>query len=98
MFTENLRESFRTFCWPLKFWVAIYEYLRLPLAPVYGGFPVKLRTFLGSPIYPHPNESPEQLAARTSEALKQLIYKHQKLPGNILRALLARLYESKKLN
>ncbi|KAB7494906.1 Transmembrane protein 68 [Armadillidium nasatum] len=51
MFTQNVREAFRTFCWPQKFWVYIYEKLKLPFAPVYGGFPVKrVNVFLSQEI------------------------------------------------
>ncbi|MCL4131770.1 UNVERIFIED_CONTAM: hypothetical protein GTU68_044948, partial [Idotea baltica] len=96
MFTENLRESFRTFCWPQRFWVYIYEKWKVPFAPVYGGFPVKLRTYLGPPIFPLPDETPEELALRTQHAVEALIEKHQRLPGNILRALVARVYDRKK--
>ena len=53
MFTENIRESFRTPSWGRGFFRWLYEKTRLPLVPIYGGFPVKLRTFLGPPLeYP----------------------------------------------
>ncbi|KAK3853347.1 hypothetical protein Pcinc_040105 [Petrolisthes cinctipes] len=98
MFTENLREAFRTMSWPQWLWIALYEKFRFPCAPIYGGFPVKLRTHLGKPIHPKPNESPEDLAARVHKGVGDLIQQHQRLPGNILRALLARVYESPKID
>ena len=41
MFTENVRESFRavTLFRPLFEW--LYNLTKLPLVPLYGGFPVK---------------------------------------------------------
>lgn len=44
----------------------LYERFRLPIAPVYGGFPVKFRTFLGDPIPYDPNTSAVELAERVS--------------------------------
>ncbi|XP_068215596.1 DGAT1/2-independent enzyme synthesizing storage lipids isoform X1 [Palaemon carinicauda] len=96
MFTENVREAFRTVSWPQKFWSMLYEKFRFPMAPIYGGFPVKLRVHLSNPIHHLPNETPEELAIRIQESLEKLIRDHQKLPGNILRALIARVYESPK--
>ncbi|KAK8397473.1 hypothetical protein O3P69_004911 [Scylla paramamosain] len=97
-FTENIREAFRVVAWPQRLWVTLYEKLRFPCAPIYGGFPVKLRTHLGEPIYPKPGESPEELAERIQESLAALIRENQKLPGRILRALMARVYEAPKQN
>ncbi|KAK7067977.1 Transmembrane protein 68 [Halocaridina rubra] len=96
VFTENIREAFRTVIWPRRLWLGLYEKLRFPCAPIYGGFPVKLRAHLGKPIYHEPGETPEELATRVQRSLEDLILKNQKLPGNILRALLARVYESPK--
>lgn len=58
----------------------------------------QLRTHLGKPILPRPEESPEELAVRVHKAVSDLIQHHQRLPGNISRALLARLYESPKID
>ncbi|XP_076032896.1 DGAT1/2-independent enzyme synthesizing storage lipids [Oratosquilla oratoria] len=96
MFTENVREAFRTVSWPQALWRTIYEKTRLPCAPIYGGFPVKLRTHLGKPVLAMPGETAEELAVRVETALQELINKHQRLPGNIFRALLARVYEKPK--
>ena len=42
----------------------MYERFRLPIAPVYGGFPVKFRTFLGDPIPYDPNTNATELAEK----------------------------------
>ena len=57
----------------------------------------QLRTHLGKPITPEPGETPEELANRVYSAINNLIQRHQKMPGNILRALAARVYEKSKL-
>lgn len=42
----------------------LYEKFRYPFAPMYGGFPVKLRTFLGDPIPYDPKITAEELAEK----------------------------------
>lgn len=42
----------------------LYEKFRYPFAPMYGGFPVKLRTFLGDPIPYDPEVTAEELAEK----------------------------------
>lgn len=49
----------------------LYERFRLPIAPVYGGFPVKFRTFLGDPIPYDPNTTAAELAERVSQSKSQ---------------------------
>lgn len=92
MFTQNVRETFRTLSlgkgWLRKF----YEATRLPCVPIYGGFPVKMRTFIGEPIEFHPEVSPEQLSIKVQRAVEQLIREHQTIPGNIFRGLCERFY------
>ncbi|XP_031730812.1 DGAT1/2-independent enzyme synthesizing storage lipids isoform X1 [Anarrhichthys ocellatus] len=63
MFTQNLREGFRSLG-TLRFFRWVYERFRLPIAPVYGGFPVKFRTFLGDPIPYEPNVNAAELAEK----------------------------------
>ncbi len=36
----------------MDLWMKIYNFTRMPLTPLYGGFPVKLTTHIGDPIYP----------------------------------------------
>uniref|UniRef100_A0ACB8FDE6 Transmembrane protein 68 n=2 Tax=Sphaerodactylus townsendi TaxID=933632 RepID=A0ACB8FDE6_9SAUR len=95
MFTQNVREAYKTLGYirGLKW---LYEYSRWPVAPVYGGYPVKLRTFLGEPIPYDPNITAEELAEKAKIALQDLIRNHQKLPGNTGRALLERFYSNGK--
>ncbi|CAH0696366.1 unnamed protein product [Spodoptera exigua] len=66
MFTQNVREAFRTVGWLRGVWLKIYATFRMPLAPVYGGFPVKLITHLGKPIPYDPELTPEQLQRKES--------------------------------
>lgn len=89
MFTVNVRESFRTvgFLRPLFRW--LYEKTRLPLVPLWGGFPVKLKTIVGEPIEYNPEEitTVEELRDLCKAAMQKLIDDNQKKPGSILRAL-----------
>jgi hypothetical protein len=39
----------------------LYAASRFPFVPIYGGFPVKLKTFIGKPIPYDENLTPEQL-------------------------------------
>lgn len=76
----------------------LYEKFRYPFAPMYGGFPVKLRTFLGDPIPYDPEVTAEELAEKTKNAVQALIDKHQRIPGNIRSALLDRFHKEQKAN
>ncbi|KAG9278425.1 transmembrane protein 68 [Astyanax mexicanus] len=96
MFTQNVREGFRSLG-TLKFFRWLYERFRLPIAPVYGGFPVKFRTYLGDPIPYDPKLTAAELAEKVQAAVQALIDRHQKVPGNILRALLERIHTRPKV-
>ncbi|XP_072948275.1 DGAT1/2-independent enzyme synthesizing storage lipids isoform X2 [Epargyreus clarus] len=96
MFTENVREAFRTVGWLRGICLRIYAATRVPLAPVYGGFPVKLRTHLGPPLLPDPADTPESLQRKVAGAIEQLVEQHQRVPGSILLALVQRVYELPK--
>lgn len=91
VFTQNVREAFRTAPLMRGFFRKVYEKTKLPLLPIYGGFPVKLRTYIGKPIPYDKNASPEEVAEKTADAVSQLIHEHQQLPGSIVKALIARL-------
>ncbi|XP_048020726.1 transmembrane protein 68 isoform X2 [Megalobrama amblycephala] len=95
MFTQNLREGFRSLG-TLRFYRWVYERFRLPIAPIYGGFPVKFRTYLGDPIPYDPKLNAAELAEKVQQAVQALIDKHQKIPGNVLRALLERFQREHK--
>lgn len=90
VFTQNIREAFRTAPFFRGIFRKVYEMTKLPLLPIYGGFPVKLRTIVGKPILYDPNASPEEVAEKTSQAIEELIRKHQRLPGSIMGAMLDR--------
>lgn len=89
MFTQNCREGIRTLG-GLRLCRMIYENFRLPLVPYYGNFPVKLRTYIGDPIPYEPNVPAAELAEKAKNAVQSLIDKHQKIPGNVFRALMER--------
>ncbi|CAC5367261.1 Transmembrane protein 68 [Mytilus coruscus] len=91
VFTQNLRESFRTPRIGRSWLRRLYEKTRLPIVPIYGFFPVKMKTFIGDPIYPKENMTPDELAEQVKESVQKLINTHQRVPGNILKALIDRL-------
>ncbi|VVD03526.1 unnamed protein product [Leptidea sinapis] len=74
MFTQNVREAFRTVGWLRGVCLRLYSATRIPLTPVYGGFPVKL----------------------VASAIEELVLEHQRVPGNILLALVERVLELPK--
>lgn len=96
MFTENLREAFRSVGFLRRLFIKVYNATRIPVRPIYGGFPVKFRTFLGEPIPYDPNVTPEQLQQKVALAIEDLINKHQRMPGSIIHALFDRFSRKKK--
>ncbi|XP_007439875.1 transmembrane protein 68-like [Python bivittatus] len=96
MFTRNVRESIRVVGGQIKLLRLIYERFRLPLLPLYGNFPVKLKTYLGDPIPYDPNVTAEELAEKAKNAVQYLIDKHQEIPGNVWRALMERVTTAKE--
>lgn len=91
IFTQNIREAWRTAPFLRSFFRWIYEKTRLPLLPVYGGFPVRLRTYIGKPIPYDESATPEVVAKRAADSINALIKKHQRLPGNLVGALVDRV-------
>nr|XP_060631305.1 monoacylglycerol/Diacylglycerol O-acyltransferase-like [Anolis sagrei ordinatus] len=95
MFTQNLREGYRsTGKTRLSRW--LYEHTRFLVLPIYGGFPVKFRTYIGEPIPYDPNITAKELAEKAKAAVEHLRDRYQKRPGNILRALLERFEKHHK--
>lgn len=90
MFTENLREGFRPVNFARNFFLRLYSVLRFPVRPIWGGFPVKFRTYLGPPIQYDPNISAEELQTLIAGALRNLIDENQRIPGSIFHAFLDR--------
>ena len=66
VFTQNIREAFRTVQLGRNFFRRIYDKYKFPLMAIYGGFPVKLKTIVGEPIYVDPQLSVEEIADQVS--------------------------------
>ncbi|CAI5779519.1 Hypothetical predicted protein [Podarcis lilfordi] len=97
MFIQNVCETFRnTGKSRLTRW--LYEKTRLLYLPIYGGLPVKLRTYIGEPIPYDPNIKAAELAEKAKTAIENLRDKYQKSPGNMLRALSERFDKHYKAN
>lgn len=96
MFTENIREAFRSVGMFKKWFIKLYNATRFPFRPIYGGLPVKLVTHLGPPIPYDPTLTPEMLQEKVGVAIEDLINKHQKIPGSMLSALLQRFRKTQK--
>nr|XP_034958810.1 transmembrane protein 68-like isoform X1 [Zootoca vivipara] len=97
IFVQNDSEAYRSFG-KIRLTRWVYEKTRCFPLPAYGGFPVKLRTYIGEPIPYDPNITPAELALKTKTALENLRDRHQKMPGNILRALSERFDKDDKAN
>ncbi|XP_036224893.1 DGAT1/2-independent enzyme synthesizing storage lipids isoform X3 [Bactrocera oleae] len=89
-FTQNLREGFRQLGIFRNFFMKLYNAVRIPVYPIYGGFPVKFRTFIGRPLEYDGTLTPEELQLKVAAALEELINKNQRIPGSIFHALLDR--------
>ena len=71
VFTVNIREAFRSLGLFRSCFRWLYQKTRLPLVPLYGGLPVKLRTVVGRPIeYDPDNCTPEQLRDLCRDAIQ----------------------------
>ena len=66
-------------------------FLRIPIIPLYGGFPVKLSTHIGKPIFPGNYPDVEALREATVQAMQDLIEQHQTMPGSVPRAIKDRI-------
>merc|ERR1712126_232648 len=102
IFTENIRESTLNMAGRMKssknYFETLYRATKLPVSPSYGLFPVKLKTHIGTPIYPKKDMTPEQMVTLTTYAIEQMISKYQQLPGSLPRALKERVnYEAAKI-
>ena len=61
VFTQNIREAFRSLSLGQTLFRRIYERIKLPIVPIYGGFPVKLTTIVGKPIQFDPTLSVDEV-------------------------------------
>lgn len=68
MFTQNIREAFRTVSFGRRLFLKLYTWVKFPFAPIYGGFPVKMISHVGKPIPYDSSLTPEQLQAKVTEA------------------------------
>jgi len=96
MFTENCRESFRTPYWGRKMFRWFYEKTRLPICPIYGGFPVKMITHLAPAIHFPQSTTADEIRKRMKREVRDLIREHQRLPGSILRSVWQRIYDDRR--
>ena len=74
----------------MELWAYIFAKTKAPLSPLYGGFPVKLVTHLADFI-DSSEFTVDELRAETLISMQKLIKTHQKLPGNVVRAIKERL-------
>jgi 1-acyl-sn-glycerol-3-phosphate acyltransferase len=95
VFGENSEETYRSPGVHLPPFQALYEHTRVPIVPVAGlgalPFPVKLTTWVGEPVEPRPDDTPEALRDRVRTALQALIDAHQHRRPRLLRGIAARL-------
>jgi len=97
MFTSNVRQAFE-FPERLKgeTFRQLYEYTRLPLSVVFGGFPVKLDTYFGDPVQTI-DRNVVEVVAETKKNIEILIKKHQYRPNKwwsaLIHALRQRVYK-----
>lgn len=91
VFTENIRLSYCTMLSAGAVWRTIFEVTRLPIVPIYGGFPVQVTTNIGSPIMAREGETLMLLQERVKIAMKDLIRRHQRPDVDIKTGLGQRL-------
>lgn len=87
VYTQNIREAIRSIQIGRKWFRKLYEWTKLPLVPLYGGFPVKLRTFIGNPVHYDAKMTCDELAGKVQREIQEMIVTHQQLPGSIFAAL-----------
>lgn len=93
VFTQNIREAYKAFNYGFTrpFWVWLHDFWKIRgFVPVYGGFPVKLRTFVGSPITLPRTASVDEIRNLCLKSLESLVSMRQEIPGNTWRAMAER--------
>jgi len=93
IFTENIRETYCTMEAGKNIWRFLYEKTKLPLVPVYGGFPVRLTTHVGNPLRAKPDETADQFAQRVQKTMQEMISMHQPEGKGISELVLDRIYQ-----
>jgi len=93
IFTENIREAYTTMRTGETIWRFIYETIKVPVIPLYGGLPVKLITHVGTPILLNEKETAEQLAKRVQTSMQGMISKHQNKEKSVFGIIMDRFYQ-----
>jgi len=91
IFTENIREAYCTMSTGRKIWRYIFNQTKLPIIPIYGGFPVKLTTHIGTPIRVTQDETAHHLKERVQGAIAEMISTHQRSEPSIKEAVMDRM-------
>jgi len=91
IFTENIREAYCTMSTGRKIWRYLFEQTKLPLIPIYGGFPVNLTTHIGAPIRANRDETADQLKERVQAAMEEMIATYQRQNPSIKEAIVDRM-------
>jgi len=73
IFTENIREAYSTFTTAGRLFRFLYRCTGIPVMMLFGGFPVKLTTHIGSPITPRKGETASMLQERVKEAMLDMV-------------------------
>jgi len=87
VFTQNCKESFKVVRTGQTFTRWLYEKTKIPIVLYYGGFPVKMRTFIGPKIDYDLNMSPEEVSQLVQNAITKMIAEHQSIPGSVIGGL-----------
>jgi len=90
MFTENCRQAFNYIGQKSSLLRRIYEKFRLPFMVIYGGFPVKMTTYIGQPITWKPGQTASELANETKKAMQSMIRQYQDPKPSICKGLYQR--------
>jgi len=91
IFTENIREAYRTMSTGRTIWRYIFNQTKLPMIPIYGGFPVKLTTHIGTPIRANRDETAHHLKERVQGAIEDMISTYQRSNPSITEAVMDRM-------
>merc|ERR1712215_389056 len=91
IFTENIREAYCTMSTGRKIWRYLFEQTKLPLIPIYGGFPVSLTTHIGAPIRANREETADQLKDRVQATMEEMIATYQRPNPSIQEAIVDRM-------
>lgn len=92
IFTKNIRQAYILPETLQNLLRPLYEKIRIPVVPFFGGFPVKLTTFIGAPVPVDSAKTAEELARKVQRSMDELIIQHQTFPATIWGALTERFY------